>query len=369
MNILIATDKFKGSLTAVEACEAIREGVLSRYPAAQVDVTPLADGGEGTCELLTTHTGGQTVSVEVAGPGFEKTIATYGLSGDGLTAFIESAKASGLVLLPIAKRDPLRTTTLGTGELIAHALAKGVKNIILGVGGTATNDAGIGMAAALGYQFLDKSGKVIEPTGNNLALINTIDSSKVSELVASTTFVALCDVNNSLYGPGGAAHTYGPQKGATAEAVELLDLGLRNFEQVVRDSLQLAADFPGAGAGGGLASGAKVFLNATIRSGMDYIMQVTNLVERIKHADLIITGEGKIDTQTLSGKVVGTIATTARRFNKKVIAVCGICELREIELAKIGISRVVTLTDPFINQDQAMREASLLMKRKTSQEI
>jgi glycerate kinase len=368
MKVLIAPDKFKGSLTAIQACEAIRDGVLLKYPGAEVHLVPLADGGEGTCELLTLHTGGQMITEHVAGPRFEKVQATYGLSDDGRTAFIDSAKASGLVLLPNEKRDPRLTTTLGTGELIANALSHGASIIVLGIGGTATNDAGIGMAATLGYKFLDASNRMLEPVGKNLRLISAIDPSGALKLLQRATFVALCDVNNPLYGPRGAAFTYAPQKGASPEVVDELDLGLRNFEAVVMNSLQLAADFPGAGAGGGLASGAKVFLNASIRRGMDYIMDVTHLEEKIRRSDLVITGEGKIDTQTLSGKVVGTVSAVAQRAGKTVVAVCGVCELREIELSKMGISRVITLTDPFTDADQAMRNAGEIVRRRVAEE-
>lgn len=364
MKVLIATDKFKGSLSAGEACMAMRDGVLKRYPDAEIDMLPLADGGEGTTELLAQLTKGRFTNVRVSGPLFEKLDAGYGLSGDGLTAFIESAKASGLQLLEPSKRNPLHTTTLGTGELIAHAISNGAKTVMLGIGGTATNDAGVGMASALGFLFFDNSGKSVEPVGRNLLKIASIDRSKVDHAIDDARFIALCDVDNPLYGPRGAAYIYGPQKGGSPEDVEALDLGLRNFETVVRRSLGLEADFAGAGAGGGLASGAKVFLGASVRRAMDYISELTGLEEKIKSADLIITGEGKIDTQTLSGKVVGTVAQLAARHNKRVIAVCGVCELREIELNKIGISKVISLTDPFTDSGQAMTTARRLIVAK-----
>ena len=366
MRVLIATDKFKGSLTAVEACEAMRDGIIKKHPHAEVDMLPLADGGEGTSELLTQYTHGQFVTAQVAGPLFEKLNATYGLSGDGSTAFIESAKASGLQLIGPSVRNPLITTTLGTGELIADAISRGVTTIMLGIGGTATNDAGTGMAHALGYRFLDKAGTPLKPTGQNLMHLRSIDRSGTHAAVESISFVALCDVENPLYGTHGAAHTYAAQKGASDDDIELLDAGLRNFEVTVRQSLQLNADFPGAGAGGGLASGAKIFLDASIRKAMDYIAEVTGLDEKIRNAELVITGEGKIDTQTLSGKVVGTVARMAMQHNKKVIAVCGVCELREIELSKMGISKVISLTDPFTEREVAMREARSLIVRKVS---
>jgi glycerate kinase len=362
MKVLIAVDKFKGSLTAQQASEAIRDGILIKYPGAQFELVPMADGGEGTSELLAMHTSGRMINIKVTGPLFEPVNAQYGLSGDGSTAFIESAKASGLQLLPPAGRNPLFTTTAGTGELIRDALQNGVKTIVLGIGGTATNDAGIGMASSLGFQFVDGNNNLLKAIGGNLGKLGSISDENANPGIAGTKFIALCDVDNPLYGETGAAHVYGPQKGADPKAVELLDDGLKNFERVVRTSLHKEADFRGAGAGGGLASGAKVFLNASIRRGMDYVMEVTALEQKIKTADLVITGEGKIDTQTLAGKVVGTVAAAARKFDRKVIAACGVCELREIETQKMGISAVVSLVDPFTTVEEAMRNASHVLK-------
>jgi glycerate kinase len=361
MKVLIATDKFKGSLTALQACEAIREGIVRKYPNAEIELLPLADGGEGMADLLTHYTGGQLVDLRVAGPQFEKVTACYGISGDGQTAFIESAKASGLQLLPLSKRNPMYTTTFGTGELIADAISSGVKTVLLGIGGTATNDAGIGLAQALGYKFLDHDRKSVHPIGKNLAAITTIERPQDNEFLRMVSCIALCDVENPLYGPSGAAYVYGPQKGATPADVEWLDRGLRNFEKVVKQSLGVDADFAGAGAGGGLGSAALVFLSASIRRGMDIISEVTRLDEKISWADLILTGEGKIDTQTLSGKVVGTVAAKAARSGKKVVAICGVCELREIETVKLGISKVITLTDPFTDANLAITNARQLL--------
>jgi glycerate kinase len=362
MKVLIAVDKFKGSLTAPQACEAVRDGVLMKYPRAEVEMVPMADGGEGTSELLTLYTGGQMAEATVTGPLFEPLRAQYGLSGDGSTAFIESAKASGLQLLPISKRNPLFTTTAGTGELIADALQKGVRTIVLGIGGTATNDAGIGMASALGFRFLDSNKNLLKGTGENLGNLTAIDAENTNQRIATTKFIALCDVDNPLHGDNGAAYVYGPQKGGDPQTVKLLDAGLRNFERIVKRSLQRDADFKGAGAGGGLASGAKVFLNAAMMRGMDYVMEVTSLEQKIKTADLVITGEGKIDTQSLAGKVVGTVAAAARKSHVKVIAACGVCELREVEILKMGISSVVTMVDPFTTPEEAMKDAARVLK-------
>jgi glycerate kinase len=368
MRVLVATDKFKGSLTAREACESIAAGVLIKYPDAEVECFPLADGGEGTSELLAFHTDGRMIEVVVTGPLPENVMAVFGVSGDGRTAFIESAKASGLQLLPVEKRNPLMTTTFGTGELIAEAIKHGVDSIALGIGGTATNDAGIGMAAALGYRFLDEDGRALDAIGKNLIHIKKIVP-PADGSISGVEFIALCDVDSPLYGPRGAAYTYGPQKGANEQALKILDDGLMNFEQVVRQSLNQEANFAGAGAGGGLAAGARVFLNATIRRGMEYIAEVTHLEHRIRSADMVITGEGKIDTQTLSGKVVATVASIARKFDKNVIAICGVCELREIELKKLGIAKVISIVDPFTDTSSAIRNARSLVKERVANGI
>jgi glycerate kinase len=352
MKILIAPDKFKGSLSASQVCDAIEAGVLKKYPNAEIIKLPLADGGEGTADILTEYFHGKKIKVKVHGPLFEQIEAEYGLAGD--MAFIEMAKASGLQLIPKDKRDPLETTTLGTGELILHAVQHGATKIILGIGGSSTNDAGIGMASALGYKFYSRD-SLLKPVGKNLVHIDRIEVPKLRLQV-----VALCDVNNPLFGPNGAAYVYGPQKGATPEAIELLDRGLVNFEKVVRETFGRSADFAGAGAGGGIAGGASVFFDLTVRPGTAFLMETLDAYQQIQAADLVITGEGKIDRQTLAGKVVASVAKNA----KKVIAVCGICELRKIEMEKLGITEVISLVDPFTGPEEAMRNARDLITRK-----
>lgn len=356
MRILICPDKFKGSLTASEVCDAIEAGVRQKYPDAEVIKLPLADGGEGTMQILTKFFNGKIVKVKVHGPLFEEIEAEYGLAGD--VAYVEMASASGLQLIPKEKRDPLETTTLGTGELMKDAVDRGAKKIILGIGGSSTNDAGIGMATALGYSFFSGD-QLLKPIGKNLIHIDCIETPNVKLDVT-----ALCDVNNPLFGESGAAYVYGPQKGATPDVVDLLDKGLRNFEKVARKTFGKSADFPGAGAGGGIAGGASVFFNLVVRSGIDFLMESLNIDEELHKADVVITGEGKIDRQTLSGKVVASIAR--RAANKKVIAICGICELRENETKKLGISDVISLVDPFTSPEEAIRNARDLIISKLS---
>ncbi len=367
LHILLAPDKFKGSLSAEQVCAALREGLLKRYPHASIVSVPLADGGEGTSELLTLYFHGTKVAASVSNPLFEKITATYGYAAREQVAFIEMAQASGLELLPREKQNPLYTTTYGTGELINDALERGAKKILLGIGGSATNDAGIGMAEALGFQFFDQHHQKIKPTGENLIHLHTIDASHIHPRIQETEFIALCDIANPLYGSHGAAAVYAPQKGADKNAVALLEEGLKNYERVVQKELGRAAGFPGAGAGGGMASGAHVFLNARIEKGMSYVMHALELEEKIKQADLVITGEGKIDRQTLSGKVVSAVASLASAHHKKVIVVCGQCELRQEELYKMGIHELLSLTDPFTSQEEAVKNAYELIKQRINE--
>jgi glycerate kinase len=353
MKILICPDKFKGSLTASEVCDAVEEGILKKYPRAEIKKLPLADGGEGTMNILSGFFHGKVIKTKVHGPLFEEIEAEYG-TDNNTTAFIEMASASGLHLVPKEKRNPLETTTLGTGELIYHAIKNGATKIVLGIGGSSTNDAGIGMASALGWKFYDNRGNLLSPIGKNLIHIDRIEfpGSKIN-------VTALCDVNNPLFGANGAAHIYGPQKGATPKAVELLDEGLQNFERVVRKTFDKSADFPGAGAGGGIGGGASVYFNLTVRPGISFLMETLNVYEEIRKADLVITGEGKIDRQTLAGKVVASVA----KNGKRTIAICGVCELRKNEMEKIGISEVISLVDPFTSPEEAMRNAARLITR------
>jgi glycerate kinase len=365
MRILIVPDKFKGSLTAEQVCDAAAEGLSKKFPHADIVKLPLADGGEGTARILTRYFKGKTVKVKVHGPLYDEVDAEYG-TDNGSTAFIEMASASGLQLIDKGKRDPLETTTYGTGQLIRHAIEHGATKIVLGIGGSSTNDAGIGMAEALGFKFLDAAGKQLKPVGKNLVHIDHIDVNGVMPALKTVEVTALCDVNNPLYGPNGAAHIYGPQKGADAKAVERLDEGLVNFEHVVVKTFGRSADFAGAGAGGGIAGGASVFFNLVVRPGTSFVMETLQVFEKIEAADLVITGEGKIDRQTLAGKVVASVARHAAGFNKKVIAICGVCELRKNEVEKIGVTEVISLTDPFTSPDEAIMMAYALIARKVA---
>lgn len=369
MNIVVAPDKFRGSLTAGEVCAAVAGGVLQARPEAVVQWVPLADGGEGTCDLLTEWSGGARIEMRVQGPLLTPVAAHYGLSKSGDTAFIEMAVASGLALLTAEERNPLLTSTVGTGELIADALSRGVGKIVLGIGGSATVDAGIGMASALGYRFLDSDGEQLKPVGENLIHIRSIDAGGVSPLLRNVAVVTLCDVTNPLSGPDGAAYVYGPQKGGDKPALGLLDAGLRNFKRMANKYLGVSADFPGAGAAGGLGAGAKVFLNASIEKGIDYIVRNAGLEEKIRNADCVITGEGKIDSQTFSGKVVSEVTRLAVASGKPLIAICGRCELAEGDWQSHGVGKLISLVGDGIAPETAMKEASSLITRKIAAEF
>lgn len=351
-------------MTAREVCLAVISGLRKMDPDISVISVPLADGGEGTCELLTEWHQGKKIEVEVHDPLFRPITAHYGLSGDGTMAFVEMATASGLTLLAPEERKPLLTTTVGTGEVIADALKRNVQKIILGIGGSATNDAGTGMATALGYQFCDADGEPLAPTGENLIHIRKIKTDSVNPSLRRTRFITLCDVQNPLFGPEGAAYIYGPQKGASEADIKLLDAGLRNIRQIIRKYLNCPVDFPGAGAAGGLGAGAKAFLNASMEKGIHYIIANTGLTEKIRDADLIITGEGKIDRQTFSGKVVSEVLRIASTEGKPVIALCGKSDLSPSEALAQGLARVIPLVDEQTTPETAIQEASRLIPDK-----
>lgn len=364
MKILIAPDKFKGSLDAQQVCEAIRQALLKYDATLHIQTIPMADGGEGTAQLLTEHTQGKWITCAVRDPLFRKIEAGYGISGDGNTAFIEMAVASGLQLLKLDERNPLHTSTVGTGDLIADALKHGVKKIVLAIGGSATNDAGIGMATALGYTFYNNQNQELTPIGKNLINLHRIDTSDVNPQLKQTEIVVLCDVSNLLYGSNGAAFVFAPQKGASEQDVANLDKGLEHFANIVHTQLNISTDFAGAGAAGGLGAGAKVFLNATLQRGIDYVMQALHVEATIQHADLIITGEGKMDVQTLAGKVVAGIAATAVRHHKPVLAVVGKNELTETQWKQVGITQVISLADENTSVEIAMSKTYELISKR-----
>lgn len=324
MKIIIAPDSFKGSLTALEVCDAIAAGIHAFDPSAECLKAPMADGGEGTVQSLIDATGGALRHVTVKGPLWEPVEACYGILGDGETAVIEMASASGLPLVPPNLRNPLHTTTFGTGELIRHALDAGARQFIIGIGGSATTDGGLGMAAALGARLLDDQGQEIKPDGAGLLSLASIDMSGFAPRVAEARVRVACDVDNPLYGPKGAAHVYGPQKGATPGIVEQLDEGLQNFAAVAQRDLGAdVAHVPGAGAAGGLGAGLMVFCGAKLEPGVRIVIEAIGLRTLMQGADLCITGEGRIDSQTAFGKTPCGVAGVADEFTVPCLAIAG----------------------------------------------
>jgi len=369
MNILIASDKFKGSLTAREVCDTIRRGLLACDPAFSVNTLPLADGGEGTGDLLTEFTHGNKVRIMAHDPLFRIIETSYGISKDGTIAFIEMAKASGLQLLAVEERNPLQTTSLGTGDLIRHALDHNVKTIVLGIGGSATNDAGLGIGQALGSRFYAAQQQELRAVGRSLIDVQRIDVDGLHPRCREVALIILCDVDNPLYGPRGAAAVYAPQKGANEEAVKLLDAGLSHIASVLRKTFQLDVNFPGAGAAGGVSVMLKAIMNADVQSGMAFISAFTNLEERIASADIVITGEGKLDEQTLSGKVVQGVAATGRKYGKRVIAIAGQCDLTGEQCRQIGIDHAIALADDETSPKRAMAHAAEILEEKVKKRL
>ncbi|KFK01173.1 glycerate kinase [Klebsiella variicola] len=324
MKIVIAPDSYKESLSATEVAQAIEKGFREIFPDAQYVSMPVADGGEGTVEAMIAATQGTEHSAWVTGPLGEKVEACWGMSGDGVTAFIEMAAASGLGLVPPEKRNPLITTSRGTGELILQALEHGAKRIIIGIGGSATNDGGAGMMQALGARLCDAEGQEIGHGGGSLSRLSRIDLSAIDPRLRDRTIHVACDVTNPLVGERGASRIFGPQKGATEAMIVELDRNLAHFADVIKASLQVdVKPIPGAGAAGGMGAALMAFLNAELRSGIEIVTEALKLEEQIHDCSLVVTGEGRIDSQSIHGKVPVGIARVAKKYRKPVIGIAG----------------------------------------------
>lgn len=331
MKIILAIDSFKGSLSSKEAEDAVAQGIQDIIPDCRIEAIPIADGGEGTLSVLLESTDGVYHKVQAHNPCMELITAQYGISKDGNTAFIEMANISGLPLIRENQRNPMKTTTFGTGEIIKAALEKGCTEFILGIGGSATNDAGTGLLQALGYRFLDEHGEPLEKGGEILEKIKDIDCSQRHPLLKNAHFIVACDVRNPFSGPEGAAYVYARQKGADNNMIVLLDEGMQSYAQVIKE--QTGKDItciPGSGAAGGLGGGILPFLHAELKSGADLILENCRFKERIIGADLIITGEGKIDRQSLMGKIPGKILQATKEENIPVIAIAGKAEDKKL---------------------------------------
>lgn len=359
MKIVIAPDKFKGSLTGVEFCDSVEKGLRSVLDNLDITKMPLADGGDGTIEILDYHLTGKYINLVVNDPLFRSINASYFYLPTIQTAFIEMAEASGMKLLKIDEQNCMNTTTYGIGELILDAIKKGARKIVVGIGGSATNDCGIGMASALGYRFLDKFDKEVIPIGKNLNDVKSIDNSQVNKELKNVAFKVACDVSNPLYGPNGAAYVYASQKGASKSEVELLDKGLRNLAHIFQDQYNTDVQkINGGGAAGGMGVGTKMFLDASLTSGIDLIKEMIGFDESLKNTDWIITGEGKLDDQTLSGKTIQGVINSVVQNNINVAAFCGKSELNENELKKLGISYIDEVMNYTNNFDDAITNSS-----------
>src|SRR5271165_1275987 len=324
MKIVIAPDSFKESLSALDVALHIREGFRAVYPDADYVVLPVADGGEGTVDALVAATGGRRITRRVVGPLGDEVEAFYGVTGDGDAAVIEMAAASGLELVPPDARNPLVTTTFGVGELIRAALDDGARRFIIGIGGSATNDGGAGMLQALGVRFLDVGGRDLALGGGALADLERIDLSGLDPRLAACAIEVACDVDNPLVGPHGASAIFGPQKGATPEMVRVLDANLARYAALIERTIgKSVADMPGAGAAGGLGAGLHAFLGARLRPGIEIVMETVEMDRVVADADLIVTGEGRLDGQTIHGKTPIGVASVAERHGKPVIAIAG----------------------------------------------
>jgi glycerate kinase len=366
MKIVVAPDSFKGSLTAIEVSVAIEQGIREVFPEAEVIKIPMADGGEGTVQCLVNATGGKILEEKIIGPLGDEVLAFYGILGDRKTAIVEMAAASGLILIPESKRNPLVTTTYGTGQLIKAALDQGCRKMIIGIGGSATNDGGAGMVQALGVKLLDQEGKEVGFGGGELKKIVKIDISCMDNRLSDTKVLVASDVNNPLCGPQGASRIYGPQKGATPEIIEELDKSLSYFAELIkRDLYKDIKDIPGAGAAGGLGASLMAFLNAELRLGIEIIIEVVKIEQIIIESDLLITGEGRIDAQSVFGKVPFGLGKMAKKYNVPVIAIVGEVGEGFSQIYEYGINSIMSIISKAISIDEAMQISKSLLKDAT----
>lgn len=367
MKVIIAPDKFKGSLSAQEACAAILAGLRDIHPKIQSISLPLADGGNGTAQILTECSKGKMIPCRVHDPLFREIDSNFGISGDGETAFVEMASASGLELLKKEEQNCSYTSTYGTGELILAACKKYVRRIILCIGGSATNDGGIGMATALGYRFLDVNNKLLEPIGANLEFICKIDDSKIEPALEKIEVEVACDVNNPLTGHSGAAWIYGPQKGASRDELQKLDMGLMNLAKIVELKYNKLIDkIPGSGAAGGLGGGAIIFLHANLKKGIDIVLNYLQFEEHLKSCTLVITGEGKLDRQSLHGKVIQGILERTCNYKVPVIAMTGILELSSEEIRACGLQQAYCINPEGTSLPEAISNATSYLRIATA---
>ena len=363
MNIIVAPDSFKGSLTALQAAEAIEQGIRHVLPDAEVVRFPLADGGEGTCEALVLASEGRFVQEKVTGPLGEPVEVTYGILGDDVTGVVEMAQAAGLGLVPPDRRDPLITTTYGVGELIKAALSAGCTRLVVGLGGSATNDGGAGMAQALGAKLIGSDGQELPRGGAALLDLERIDVSGLDPRLENAVVYAATDVTNPLVGPEGASAVYGPQKGATPEMVETLDRALNHWGEIIQRDLGVEVrEMSGAGAAGGLAAGLVAFCGVEIRSGASLVLRTLRFEEYLGPADIIFTGEGRLDRQIEFGKAISGVALLAEKHQIPVVAFTGRLDIEPDKLAARGVKGVVPIVPGPLSEEEAMASASELLQ-------
>ncbi|MBC8388033.1 MAG: glycerate kinase [Actinobacteria bacterium] len=370
--ILIALDKYKGNLSAMEICKIIGNSIKEMDKNIEVILNPMADGGEGTVDTLVGSLKGKYISLYVTGPLGDKIKSRFGIINNKI-AVIEMSAASGLWLIPTEKRNPMETTTYGTGELIGKAMEIGCKKIIIGIGGSATNDGGMGMAQALGVKFYDKNSNLLGFGGKELIKINRIDMSDRNLLLKDTIIEVACDVGNPLFGKNGAAYIYAPQKGADEKMVQELDKGLLNFAEVIKKDLVLnVAELKGAGAAGGLGAGLVAFLNAKLKNGVDIVMEATGIENKMRDVDLVITGEGAFDRQTFFGKSPYGVAILAKKYKKPVITINGSVNVSRDEISerdKNLFSGNFSTLNAAMNIENAIKNSRVLLKNITKELI
>jgi glycerate kinase len=360
--VAIAPDSFKGSLTALEAATCIEEGLKKAASGVSCRKVPMADGGEGTVQAIVDATGGRFIKRTVADPLGRRIKATFGLSGDGKSAIMEMAAASGLAILKPRERNPMKTTTYGTGELIKHALKLGVKKILIGIGGSATNDGGTGMAEALGVRFLDAGGKALSGSGGNLHKIASIDMKGLDPRLKHVRIEVACDVNNPLTGRHGAAQVYAPQKGATPEMVKRLDAGLSHLAKVIKRDLGVSIlKAPGSGAAGGLGGGLMAFVNGQLRPGINIVIDSVKLARKIKGCDLVITGEGRMDHQTAFGKTPAGVAKVSKAQGIPVIAICGCLGKNPQIVNTVGIDAFFSALEEGVDEEDLPKRGPAML--------
>jgi glycerate kinase len=370
MRVVIAPDKFKGSLTALEAAAAMARGVARAAPQASIDQVPVADGGEGTAQALVAATGGSFREAQVSGPFGEPIIACFGLLGDGRTAVLEMAAASGLVLVPPAKRNPLVTTTRGTGELLLAAIAAGARRVVIGIGGSATNDGGAGFGQAIGFRQLDDQDRDLDAGGGDLGRLARIERSARLGALDGVEIAVACDVTNTLCGPHGASAVYGPQKGATPGMVEQLDQNLAHFAAIVERDLEVAIkDLPGSGAAGGLGGGLVAFAGGKLEPGVELIIDAVKLAQRLENTDLCLTGEGTIDAQSAFGKTAVGVARLARSLHCPTLALAGSIGPGAQAVLDHGIDAYFSICPGPLSLEQAIDQAGLLLEQAAEQAV